>query len=175
MMRGFYGDDKFGRTGRLIEMITPTLAAVYVDGEVRKGAVFTGRLSSIEERYGPLTPDDGLSVQQHVEMERTASHNIGECDCHLYGDEISLKFDKDICPHELETMYWDCQRCLIEGGFADKSALHRVLNLHYATNDGSCGDPDCCGTDGEEPDFCANCRYEWPCPTYVAIKGEGDL
>jgi hypothetical protein len=50
--------------------------------------------------------------------------------------------------------------------------IKRVIELHYAVNDGGCGDPDCCSPSDSE-DFCIICGgYEYPCETIKALDGD---
>jgi hypothetical protein len=52
------------------------------------------------------------------------------------------------------------------------TVIQRVKELHYAVNDGGCGDPDCCSPLDSE-DFCIICGgYEYPCETIKILDGK---
>jgi hypothetical protein len=63
-----------------------------------------------------------------------------------------------------------CDYCGCDENHYDK--IQRVRELHYAVNDGGCGDPDCCDPQDSE-NFCIICGGdEYPCET-IKVLDEG--
>ena len=74
-----------------------------------------------------------------------------------------------MCEDWITEKYIDDVRNAAKNNYA---AIKRIRELHYAVNDGGCGDPDCCSPLDSE-DFCIICGgYEYPCETIKALDGD---
>jgi len=68
--------------------------------------------------------------------------------------------------------YCSCNRCTVARKQGKQEIIMRVRELHYAVNDGGCGDPECCST-SDSVDFCIVCGgYEYPCETIKVLEGK---
>jgi hypothetical protein len=72
---------------------------------------------------------------------------------------------------ESKSDYCPCNRCTVARKQGRQEIIDSIRELHYAVNDGGCGDPKCCSP-SDSVDFCIICNgYEYPCETIKILDG----